>query len=86
MNTATPPPHADRTLDVQGLDCPLPVLRARVELRRMQAGEVLHVIATDPLAPLDFRAFCVRTGHELVSLVEAGGRAEIWIRRVDAEG
>lgn len=58
----------DRTLDATGLTCPLPVLRARKLLNGMAAGEVLEVRATDNAAPKDFRAFCVATGHELVSL------------------
>lgn len=85
MNATADMPEVDRTLDVQGLECPLPVLRARVELRRMKAGEVLHVIATDPLAPLDFRAFCARSGHELVRLDEADERVDIFVRRRESD-
>jgi tRNA 2-thiouridine synthesizing protein A len=71
----------DRVLDVTGLECPLPILKTKVELTRMLPGEVLHVLATDPLAPLDFRAFCIRTQHELVHLIEANERFEFFIRK-----
>ena len=47
----------DRVLDTSGLQCPLPILKAKAELARMQAGSVLQVIATDRHAPIDFRVF-----------------------------
>lgn len=58
-------------LDVRGLRCPLPVLKANKALRGLAPGEALRVLATDPAAPADFRAFCEQTGHELVSASEA---------------
>lgn len=56
----------DGKLDATGLLCPLPVLKARKLLQAMQPGQVLEVRATDPMAPLDFAAFCARAGHEIV--------------------
>ncbi|MGE5538230.1 MAG: sulfurtransferase TusA family protein [Gemmatimonas sp.] len=53
-------------LDVKGLKCPLPVLRAKRALNGVAPGEVLEVEATDPAALKDFPAFCDMTGHELV--------------------
>ncbi|UOP04861.1 sulfurtransferase TusA family protein [Conchiformibius kuhniae] len=53
-------------LDVTGLKCPLPILRAKKALAGMAAGEVLTVLATDAGAPDDFAAFCRHTGHELL--------------------
>jgi tRNA 2-thiouridine synthesizing protein A len=73
--------RVDHVLDVTGLECPLPILKTKVALAKMQPGEVLHVLATDPLAPLDFRAFCARTRHELIQLIETGERAEFFIRK-----
>ena len=58
--------HADRQLDVQGLNCPLPILRTKKALAEMASGELLHVLATDPGAVKDFEAFCRTTGNELV--------------------
>ena len=57
----------DTTLDVQGLSCPLPVLKANKALRGMAPGAVLTVLATDPAAAKDFAAFSQETGHELLS-------------------
>jgi tRNA 2-thiouridine synthesizing protein A len=68
-------------LDARGLNCPLPLLKTKAALARMRAGEILHVIATDPLAPLDFRAFCLRTEHELVHWFEIDQQSEFYIRK-----
>jgi tRNA 2-thiouridine synthesizing protein A len=73
--------EVDKELDVMGLACPLPILKAKAELARMRSGEVLHVLATDPLAPLDFRALCLRTEHEMLHLVETTERSEFFIRK-----
>lgn len=69
------------TLDLKGLQCPLPVLRANRALRALQAGEELHVLATDPAAPGDFAAFCRTAGHMLISSNEADGVFSILIRK-----
>jgi len=55
-------------LDARGLICPEPVVRARRALSQMNPGERLLVDADDPLAELDFRVFCERSGHELVDV------------------
>ena len=73
--------HVDRMLDATGLACPLPILKTKAALAKMQLGEVLHVLATDPLAPLDFRAFCISTKHELVHSIEADKQFEFFIRK-----
>ena len=56
----------DHVLDVKGLNCPLPVLRAKKALKGLSAGETLQILATDPGAVADFEAFCRATGNELV--------------------
>jgi tRNA 2-thiouridine synthesizing protein A len=56
----------DRTIDLSGLNCPLPILRAKKALADMASGAVLEVIATDPGAPGDFSAFCRQTGNTLL--------------------
>jgi tRNA 2-thiouridine synthesizing protein A len=58
---------ADQVLDVKGLNCPLPILRAKKALKDMPVGATLEVLATDPGAVKDFEAFCRTTGNELVS-------------------
>lgn len=62
--------HFDKETDASGLNCPLPILRCKKSLSDMAAGSVLKMIATDPGAVKDFKAFCVQTGHELLQLDE----------------
>jgi len=57
---------ADQVLDVKGLNCPLPILRAKKTLKTMEQGATLEVLATDPGAIKDFEAFCRTTGNTLV--------------------
>lgn len=57
---------ADQVLDVKGLNCPLPILRAKKTLKDMGSGSTLEILATDPGAVKDFEAFCRTTGNELV--------------------
>lgn len=63
---------ADRVLDARGLNCPLPVLRARKAMQALAPGAVLEVVATDPGTVKDFDAFCEATGHELLERREVG--------------
>ena len=65
-------PQITTSLDVKGLKCPLPVLKARRAIKSMNEGEVLEVIATDPAAQLDFPHFCETSGHELLSMTPEG--------------
>lgn len=58
------------TLDVKGLRCPLPVLRARKAMKPLAVGEKLEVLATDPAAVGDFQSFCETTGHRLLAWKE----------------
>jgi tRNA 2-thiouridine synthesizing protein A len=60
-------------LDVKGLRCPLPVLKARKALRSVPAGACLEVLATDPASVIDFRHFCDTTAYELVDQSETAG-------------
>ena len=56
----------EQSLDLRGLKCPLPVLKARRAIKDMAAGAVLEIFADDPAAELDFAHFCETTGHELL--------------------
>jgi tRNA 2-thiouridine synthesizing protein A len=60
-------------LDLKGLKCPLPVLRANKALRALAAGEVLEVEATDPASAKDFETYCQTAGHTLLARREADG-------------
>lgn len=64
----------DQELDASGLNCPLPILRAKKALVGMSAGQVLHIIATDPGSVKDFEAFAKQTGNELNESREDGGK------------
>lgn len=58
--------HAQKELDTRGLNCPLPILKAKKALADMRSGEVLKIVATDPGSMRDFQAFARQTGNELV--------------------
>jgi len=73
----------DQTLDAKGLNCPLPVLKTKVLLNKMQAGEVLYVEATDPHSVIDFEAYCARTEHELLNIEEEEKLFKFYIRRAE---
>ena len=72
---------AEILLDVKGLNCPLPVLKANRVLRGLAPGERLRVLATDRAAIGDFRAYCKETGHDLLALSEEVGVLSFTIRR-----
>jgi tRNA 2-thiouridine synthesizing protein A len=71
----------DQELDASGLNCPLPILRAKKTLNGMDAGQVLHVIATDPGSVKDFDAFSKQTGNELMESNEDGGKFHFMIKK-----
>ncbi|HXZ55690.1 MAG TPA: sulfurtransferase TusA family protein [Burkholderiales bacterium] len=60
----------DKDLDVRGLNCPLPILRAKKALADLKGGQVLRVLATDPGSVKDFQAFARQTGNQLLSHTE----------------
>jgi len=68
-------------LDARGLNCPLPILRAKKSLNGMNSGEVLKIIATDPGSVKDFEAFCRQSGDELMSSDEADGEYSYLIKK-----
>jgi tRNA 2-thiouridine synthesizing protein A len=72
---------ADVTLDLRGLHCPLPILRAKKALRDLPAGGALEVFADDPLSPVDFEAFCQASGDHLTESVGTDGVFRFVIRR-----
>ncbi|MDH5784485.1 MAG: sulfurtransferase TusA family protein [Chromatiales bacterium] len=68
-------------LDASGLNCPLPILRAKKTIATLSSGDVVKIIATDPGSVKDFEAFCRQTGNELISSAEADGKFEFQIRK-----
>ena len=71
----------DRELDVRGLNCPLPILRAKKVLGDLSAGQVLKVMATDPGSVKDFQAFCRQTGNELISHSETPSEFTFFMKK-----
>ena len=72
---------SDQELDTTGYHCPLPALKARRQLASMQAGEVLHLIATDPRAQIDIPHFCQEQGHALIEQWQQEQSLHFRIRR-----
>ncbi len=60
-------------LDARGLNCPLPILRAKKSIHALSQGEVLRVTATDPGSVKDFESFCRQTGNSLLNSIEDNG-------------
>ena len=73
---------ADETLDAKGLNCPLPILKAKKALKGLGNGQTLEVLSTDPGSVADFEAFCRTTGNKLVEHNEEGGTYRFVIERV----
>ena len=71
----------NKELDTRGLNCPLPILKAKKALADMHSGEVLKVVATDPSSMRDFQAFARQTGNELVEQSAANDEFVHYLRR-----
>ncbi|MBI4998284.1 MAG: sulfurtransferase TusA family protein [Rhodocyclales bacterium] len=71
----------DKELDARGLNCPLPILRAKKSLAELTSGQVLRIVATDPGSVKDFQAFAKQTGNELLSSAENNKEFEFYIKR-----
>lgn len=71
----------DLELDARGLNCPLPILRAKKSINELTSGQVLNIIATDPGSVKDFQAFCKQTGNELLDSSEADGEFTFQIKK-----
>ncbi len=65
--------HIDKELDTRGLNCPLPILKAKKALAELVSGQLLRVVSTDSGSIRDFKAFAKQTGNELVEQQTVGG-------------
>ncbi len=72
---------AQKEIDTRGLNCPLPILKAKKALTDMQSGHVLKVLATDPGSVRDFQAFARQTGNEIVEQRTVGEEFIHFLRR-----
>ncbi|RMO79899.1 sulfurtransferase TusA family protein [Pseudomonas syringae group genomosp. 3] len=75
------PEACDAELDASGLNCPLPLLKAKMELNRLVSGAVLKVISTDAGSQRDFRTFARLAGHELLHEEAETGIYRYWLRK-----
>ena len=73
--------QATKELDARGLNCPLPILKAKKALSELATGDVLKVVATDPGSVRDFQAFARQTGNELVEQSESNAEFIHYLRR-----
>jgi tRNA 2-thiouridine synthesizing protein A len=71
----------DAELDTSGLNCPLPILKAKKALSSLSGGQVLRVVATDPESVRDFTVFCQQMGHALLASREENGRFCFLLRK-----
>ena len=72
---------AQKEIDTRGLNCPLPILKAKKALADMSSGDVLKVLATDPGSVRDFQAFARQTGNELVEQSSSNDEFVHYLRR-----
>ena len=72
---------ANKEIDTRGLNCPLPILKAKKALSEMQTGDVLKVVATDPSSTRDFQAFARQTGNEVLEQSQDGVEYTHYLRR-----
>ena len=73
--------NAHKEIDTRGMNCPLPILKAKKALSEMFSGEVLKVVATDPNSMRDFQAFSRQTGNELIEQAATGEVFVHYLRR-----
>ncbi|MDG4551107.1 MAG: sulfurtransferase TusA family protein [Candidatus Contendobacter sp.] len=71
----------DAELDASGLNCPLPILKAKKALAGLRGGQVLRIVATDPESVRDFEAFSQQMGHALLEAREDNGRFHFLLRK-----
>lgn len=72
----------EKKLDATGLFCPEPVFRTKIEIEKMQVGEILIVAADDPAAEDDISRWVTRTGHELLDMSKDGNTITFQIKKV----
>jgi len=71
----------DKDLDARGLNCPLPILRAKKALAELASGQILRIVATDPGSVKDFEAFSKQTGNQLLSQSEANKEFTFFLKK-----
>ena len=73
--------NSDKVLDAKGLACPMPIVKTRKEMKEMESGQVLEILATDKGAKADLTAWAKSGGHELLDSQEEGDVLKFWIKK-----
>jgi len=73
--------QADHELDLSGLSCPMPLLKAKQALNRMESGKIILVRATDPGSERDFHVFAAQSGISLLRMERGDGIFSYWLRK-----
>lgn len=74
--------QVDETLDCKGLLCPMPIVKISKAIKKIEVGQVLEMLATDPGSEADMDAWIRQTGHELVDSTQAGDIYKYYVRRL----
>jgi tRNA 2-thiouridine synthesizing protein A len=72
---------ADKVLDCVGLYCPMPIVKTSQQIKKMNAGEVLEVIADDKGIKQDMPAWCKTTGNECIGIEEQGNEIKVYVKK-----
>ena len=72
---------ADKTVDYKGLFCPMPIIKVSKDIKQIEVGQVLEMLADDPGSKPDMEAWVKQTGHEMVDTQEEGGVFKFYVRR-----
>ena len=73
--------NADKVLDAKGLACPMPIVKTRKEMKDLETGQILEILATDKGAKADMTAWAKSGGHELLDTQEEDGVLKFWIKK-----
>ena len=74
---------ADKTLDAKGLDCPMPLLKAKKALENLQPGQILEILGTDDGSRIDLPVWCERVGHVFLGVKEEKDYLRFYIKKAD---
>lgn len=74
-------PTFDKELDASGLTCPMPVMKCKKILKTLTAGQVLHLMATDPGTKSDIPSLVGMTGDQIIETSEEGGKVHFYIKK-----
>ena len=75
-------PNPTKTLDARGLQCPLPILRTKKEIKKMAIGDIIEVLSSDPGSKEDFPRWSKRTGNELITIIDEEDHSRYCIKRL----